>query len=96
MDNNDYTQPAYLPTEGNRGVEALTGLAAFLGYDRDSFRQLMDNNGNSVSGLLAFFADNPGAVSAVFEFVDAHKSCYPEFEDCDDNEDEEEDEDEND
>ena len=70
MDNNDYSKPHYLPTEGNRGVEALTGLAAALGYDRGSFGQLLDNNGNSISGLLSFFEDNPGAIGAVFEWVD--------------------------
>lgn len=59
----------YLPTEGSRGFKALCGLAAKLGY-KDPFKQLYNDDGSCVGDLLVFFEDNPGAIGAIYEWVD--------------------------
>lgn len=63
---------------------SLCKMANELGY-KDSFYQLMLENGSSVGDLMLFFEDNPGAIEAVFEWVGDQK--WDSLEEEDDEED---------
>ena len=65
----DFSHPEQLPTEGNRGFRALCGLAAALGA-KDPCHQLINNDGSCVGDLMCFFEDNPGAIQAVYDWVE--------------------------
>jgi hypothetical protein len=52
----------------DKSTEGLALMARKLGY-RSRFGQLQFDNGASVSDLMEFFDDNPGAVEAVIEWV---------------------------
>ena len=52
----------------DESTEGLALMARKLGY-RSRFGQLPFDNGASVSDLMDFFDDNPGAVAAVIEWV---------------------------
>ena len=69
-DDFDFSQPCHLPTEGNRGFRALCGLAAALGA-KDPCHQLLNNDGSCVGDLMCFLEDNPGAIRAIYEWVDS-------------------------
>lgn len=47
----------------------LCALVEKVGYNDQSFRQLINNNGSAVSSLTDFFDDNPGAMEAVHEWI---------------------------
>ncbi len=78
-------------------VEGLAEMAVALGY-KSCFNQLTLRNGHSVSDILEFFEDNPGAVEAVIEWVlekgcNSDGSSLEEEDDSDEDEDEDQDED---
>ena len=68
-DDFDFSRPGYLPSEGNRGFRALCGLAAALG-PKDPCHQLMNNDGSCVGDLICFLEDNPGAIKAIYDWVE--------------------------
>lgn len=87
----DYNKPVELPIEGRRGVDALVGLAAHLGYDTYP-QQLTNNDGHSISGLLNMLEDNPGLIETMFNWVEDHREVFDEL--LDEEEDEEDSEEE--
>lgn len=68
-----------LPTEGERGVEALGLLARELGYDTQP-QQLLMGNGTSVSGITNMLEDNPGMVKAILDFVIENADAFEKLE----------------
>jgi len=64
----DFSKPLELPTEGTRGFHALCGLARHLGY-KDPMYSMQNSDGSTISDLMLFLQDNPGAIQAVFEWV---------------------------
>jgi hypothetical protein len=86
-----------LRTEGESGVEDLAKMARALGY-KGACDQLQLNNGAFVSDIIALLEDNPGIVSAIYDFVIDHSGSYegiepedPEEEDEDEKGDDDED-----
>lgn len=57
-----------LRTSGSGAIDDLCEIAEHLGY-RDSFRQLLCNNGAAVSSFLDFLTDNPGCVEAIHDWI---------------------------
>ncbi len=51
-----------------RRSEDLCMLAEMIGY-RAKYGQLINNNGTTVTSLLDFFDDNPGAMEAIHTWV---------------------------
>lgn len=52
----------------------LCGVASKLGYGNGPLQQLMNSDGTSATNLIEFFEDNPGAVQAVFEWIECNAS----------------------
>lgn len=60
-----------LRSEGNRGFQDLCRLAEELHYGGYGFpQQLQNNNGTFVSSLINFLEDNPGAIQAIYDWID--------------------------
>ena len=59
-----------LRTEGNRGFQDLCVLARSVNGPA-YFQQLINNNGTSVSDLIEFLENNPGAIQAIYDWVEA-------------------------
>ena len=80
----DLNDPTFLPTEGNRGFSALCQLCRHLGF-KDPFNQLMNNDGISCVGdLMCFLEDNPGAIGALYDWINDNYRAELEEEDEDD------------
>ena len=58
-----------LPAEGSRGVMALCRLSRDLGY-KDPFNQMRNSDGSCVGDLMIFLEDNPGAIQAIYEWIE--------------------------
>ena len=59
----NFNDPLFLPSEGSRGFKTLCGLARHLGYDT-SPQQLLNDDGTTVSSLIYMLEDNPGIIKA--------------------------------
>lgn len=85
--------------EGSRGVSNLCKIVAAMGY-KDPFYQGALSGGGKTGDLMVFLEDNPGAIDALIEWIDARN--VPEWDEAlsselhvdedeeEDNEDEEE------
>lgn len=58
-----------LRCEGNRGFQDLCVLARSVNGPA-SVQQLYNNNGTSVSDLIEFLENNPGAIQAIYNWVE--------------------------
>ena len=58
-----------LSSEGNRGFMDLCRLARGLGY-KDELRQMINSDGSCCGDLHCFLQDNPGAIQAIYNWID--------------------------
>ena len=86
----NYSKPLELPSEGSSGFKALCGLAGYLGYDTDP-KQLYNDDSTTVSSVINMLEDNPGMISAIYQFVEENRDAYDAL--SSEEEDEEEDDD---
>ncbi len=76
--------------EGSRGIQDLCYLSEAIGY-KDKYPQLVLNNGSAVSSLVNFLQDNPGAIQAIYDWVEDNYNLELESYDFEDSLDEDED-----
>jgi len=70
------TENKFYGTEGRRGVENLCKIVRVLGYkDPFYFGQF---KGGAIGDLIDFLEDNPGAITAIVDWISGQKS--PEWE----------------
>lgn len=56
-------------TEGSRGFKNLCKTVHDMGY-KDPFSQLYLSNGACVGDLMVFLEDNPGAIQALYKWME--------------------------
>lgn len=62
-------------TEGPKGFSNLCKLANLLGHkDPMSFGNL--SRGGNLGDLMVFFEDNPGAIQAVYDWIEDHGNSF--------------------